>query len=201
MAPTHPSQPGLSEVQGRALVALARKTLLAHFGRSPSGLQDRPLERQLEDPVLGQRCGNFVTLKKKGQLRGCIGSLSGREPLVEGVRANALNAAFHDPRFDPLGDGELDDISIEVSVLTEPRPLEYRDGDELMTKLRPGVDGVLIRKHYNGATFLPQVWDQLPKAQDFLSHLCMKAGLPANAWKDGDLEVETYQVQYFEETG
>jgi AmmeMemoRadiSam system protein A len=201
MAPLPSSQPGLSEAQGRALVALARQTLLAHFGRSPSGPQDGPTELQLEDPVLGQPCGNFVTLKKKGQLRGCIGSLTGREPLVEGVRTNTLNAAFHDPRFDPLGDGELDDILIEVSVLTEPRPLEYHDGDDLMARLRPGVDGVMIRKHYNGATFLPQVWDQLPEAPEFLSHLCMKAGLPANAWKDGDLEVETYQVQYFEETG
>ncbi len=193
------SRQTLSEAQGHALVALARQTLLAHFNRSLPEDQAAALERQIKDPVLNQLCGTFVTLKKNGRLRGCIGSLEGRQPLVEGVRSNALNAAFHDPRFSPLDSRELDRISVEVSVLTEPHSLDYRDVDDLLAKIRPGVDGVTIRKNFSGATFLPQVWEQLPETEEFLSHLCMKAGLPADTWRDGELAVEIYQVQYFEE--
>ena len=180
------SQPALTDVQGHALVALARQTLLAHFKRSLPERQAAVLERLIEDPALNQHRGTFVTLKKGGRLRGCIGSLVGRQPLVEGVRRNALNAAFHDPRFNALDVGELDRISLEVSVLTEPRPLEYGDGDDLIAKLSPRVDGVTIRKDFCGATFLPQVWDQLPEAEEFLSHLCLKAGLPADIWRSGE---------------
>jgi AmmeMemoRadiSam system protein A len=132
-------------------------------------------------------------------LRGCIGSLVGSEPLADGVRTNALNAALHDPRFAPLKVDEIDGITVEVSVLSEPRPLDYHGGDDLVARLRPGIDGVTIRSGYHAATFLPQVWDQLPDPGDFLSNLCLKAGLPANAWKEGGLDVETYQAQYFEE--
>jgi len=199
MPSTRASQQTLTETQGHALVALARQTLLAHFNRQLPERQAAVLERLIKDPALHQSCGTFVTLKKGGRLRGCIGSLVGREPLVEGVRSNVMNAAFHDPRFSPLDGRELDRVSVEVSVLTEPQPLDYRDSDDLIDKLRPGVDGVTIRKNFCGATFLPQVWDQLPEAEEFLSHLCLKAGLPADTWRSGALAVETYQVQYFEE--
>ena len=200
MVSARASRQSLSEVQGHALVVLARQTLLAHFNRQLPDDQAAALEHLIKDPVLNQPCGTFVTLKKNGRLRGCIGSLEGRNPLVEGVRRNALNAAFHDPRFSPLDSRELDCISMEVSVLTEPQPLDYRDADDLVARLRPGVDGVTIRKNFSGATFLPQVWEQLPEAEEFLSHLCLKAGLPADTWRDGELDVEIYQVQYFEET-
>ena len=143
--------------------------------------------------------GTFVTLTIKGELRGCIGSLEGREPIVDGVRHNAVNAAFHDPRFRPLGRQELDKVTIEVSILSEPQPLAYTDGEDLLGRLRPGTDGVIIRKGYASATFLPQVWEQLPDKEEFLTHLCLKAGLAPDAWRRGDLEVLTYQVQYFEE--
>ncbi len=189
----------LTESQGHALVSLARQTLLKHFKQQPTEVQIAALERMLADPALKQICGVFVTLKKEGQLRGCIGTLEGREPLTDGVRSNSLNAAFHDPRFKPLKAGELDRIAIEISVLSTPQPLIYSGPDDLVAKLRPNVDGVTIRKDYLGATFLPQVWEQLPVAEEFLSHLCLKAGLSSNAWQDGDLEIETYQVQYFEE--
>jgi len=140
-----------------------------------------------------------VTLKHKGQLRGCIGNLSASETVSDGVRRNAVNAAFHDPRFSPLTLPELADIAIEVSVLTEPQPLSFTDAQDLLRQLRPTIDGVIIRQGYASATFLPQVWDQLPKKEDFLGHLCLKAGLPREAWKQGKLQVSTYQVQYFEE--
>ena len=86
-----------------------------------------------------------------------------------------------------------------MSVLTEPQILDYSDPEDLIDKLRPDIDGVTIRKGHAAGTFLPQVWEQLPEPRTFLSHLCMKAGLPSDAWQQGDLEVETYQVQYFQE--
>ncbi|HOJ15372.1 MAG TPA: AmmeMemoRadiSam system protein A, partial [Deltaproteobacteria bacterium] len=135
----------------------------------------------------------------KGRLRGCIGTLEARESILEGIRRNAINAAFKDPRFPPLGKDELARVRIEVSVLTEPKPLPYKDPDDLVRKLRPGVDGVIIRKGWATATFLPQVWEQLEDPREFLSHLCLKAGLDAQAWERGGLEVETYQVQCLEE--
>lgn len=146
-----------------------------------------------------QQSDDQASLKIDNQLRGCIGNLSASAPIVKGVCDNALNAAFHDPRFSPLGKKELDAVHIEVSVLSEPVALTYTDADDLVARLRPGVDGVIIKSEFASATFLPQVWDQLPQPEPFLSHLCVKAGLPADQWRKGDLEVQVYQVQYFEE--
>ncbi len=189
----------LTPAQGAALVALARQTLARHFGASITSADAQHLETLLADQALQARCGTFVTLKIDDQLRGCIGSLSASAPMAEGVRDNALNAAFHDPRFAPLRRTELDQVHIEVSVLTEPTPLDYANADDLLAKLKPGIDGVIIKKGFASATFLPQVWDQLPQPKAFLSHLCTKAGLPAGHWREGDLSVQVYQVQYFEE--
>jgi MEMO1 family protein len=189
----------LDAEKGQALVKLARRTLMEKFGRQPQPDEGDPLRSALQDPSLQAHCGTFVTLKLRGQLRGCIGNLTATDPLAEGVRRNAINAAFHDPRFSPLTEQELTRVEIEVSILTEPQPLEYTDGEDLLRKLRPNVDGVIIRKGYASATFLPQVWEQLPKTEDFLNHLCQKAGLPRDAWKQSELDVSTYQVQYFEE--
>jgi len=189
----------LSPDQGQKLVELARLTLMERFNRTLSEGQVADLEGRFDDEAFQAHSGTFVTLKIGGQLRGCIGSLVGREPVADGVRSNAVNAAFNDPRFSRLTNKELDRITIEVSVLTTPQPLEYSDSEDLIAKLRPGIDGVTIRKGPTGGTFLPQVWDQLPHPETFLSHLCMKAGLPADAWMQGELKVETYQVQYFEE--
>jgi AmmeMemoRadiSam system protein B/AmmeMemoRadiSam system protein A len=188
---------GFTKEQGRALVQLARNTIQENLGvKAPV---NPALASALKDEAFKAKTGTFVTLTIGKELRGCIGSLEGREPIIDGVKHNALNAAFHDPRFSPLSKKELDKTHIEVSILTEPAPLEYSNADNLLKKLRPGIDGVIIRYEYAGATFLPQVWEQLPKKDDFLSHLCMKAGLPSDAWKRSKLEVQTYQVQYFEE--
>lgn len=193
------SQSTLSTAQGKLLVQLARKTLMEHFSLSlPEDQVDR-LNEGLKDEVFQAVSGVFVTLRMGGQLRGCIGTLEGREPLASGVATQAVNAAFHDPRFSTLKKNELDRLNIEVSVLTRPQPLAYTDPDDLVVKLRPHIDGVTISLDYAGATFLPQVWEQLPRPDDFLSHLCMKAGLDRDAWREGKLHVETYQVQYFEE--
>jgi AmmeMemoRadiSam system protein B/AmmeMemoRadiSam system protein A len=185
--------------KGRVLVTLARSALREKVGLPLEPAEADRMQSALSDPLLQDRCGTFVTLKHQGQLRGCIGTLYASEPLAEGVRRNAINAAFHDPRFSPLAPNELDQVAIEVSVLTEPRPLVFSGPEDLLRKLHPNVDGVIIRRGHARATFLPQVWEQLPKKEDFLSRLCLKAGLPPDAWKTGQLEVSTYQVQYFEE--
>lgn len=182
----------LTPGQGQTLVRLARNTLQHKL------LGEKTIEES-DDPALQRYSGTFVTLKIGGNLRGCIGNLSANEPLAQGVRHHAIQAAFHDPRFRPLSKAELARVSIEVSVLTEPQPLAYQNADDLIAKLRPHVDGVTLSKGFARATFLPQVWEQLPRPEQFLSHLCMKAGLEADAWRQGDLEIETYQVQYFEE--
>jgi AmmeMemoRadiSam system protein A len=185
----------LLEEQGRYLLMVARNTIEAElFNRKASQNEDT-------DPpaVFLERCGTFVTLTKDGNLRGCIGHIIPRESMIEGVRVNALNAAFRDPRFQPVKKGEWDRIKIEVSVLTNPERLAYAGGDDLFEKLRSGVDGVIIKKGYHQATFLPQVWEQLPDKRDFLTHLCLKAGLHGDAWREGDLEVSTYQVEAFSE--
>jgi AmmeMemoRadiSam system protein B/AmmeMemoRadiSam system protein A len=189
-----------SEAQGQVLVKLARKTIMDKLGVEPTDPVSEDLLSGLKDEGFKIHCGTFVTLKIKGQLRGCIGSLTSTETVLEGINRNALNAAFHDPRFSPLSKDELPRTEIEVSILTKPQPLAFRDGQDLIKKLRAHIDGVIIRKGLARATFLPQVWEQLPRPEDFLSHLCMKAGLSAHAWENSELEVLTYQVQYFEET-
>ena len=132
-------------------------------------------------------------------MRGCIGSLVAHRPLIEDVRENAIAAAFRDPRFSPVRAAELPGIVVEVSALTLPEKLDFDGPEDLLHKLRPNVDGVLIERGWNRATFLPQVWEQLPSPEEFLSNLCFKAGLPGNAWRWPDLEVSIYQVEKFEE--
>ncbi len=187
----------LSRQNGEVLIALARKTIAEHIGLEVDLPTD--FSTKLEDKVFQERRGTFVTLTIDSRLRGCIGNLAPDRTLLEGVRDNAINAAFHDPRFSPLTESEFQKIRIEVSLLSAPQPLTFADADDLLAKIRPGVDGLIIRKGIYSATFLPQVWDQLPDKRSFLEHLCMKAGLPANEWQKPGLKVFTYQVQYFEE--
>ena len=196
---TTPNQQ-LSEAQGQVLVQLARQTLMQELGKGVPPEESESLQKSLLDQCYRSYCGTFVTLNIDGRLRGCIGNLSANEPLSEGIRRNAINAAFHDPRFPPLTETELEKVDIEVSILSEPQPLAYVDGQDLLDRLRVDIDGVIIRKGHASATFLPQVWEQLPDPQEFLEHLCMKAGLSSDAWRHSKLDVLTYQVQYFEES-
>ena len=193
----------LEKELGQALVRLARRTIAEKFTRTDvltgGAFTDNGPGDNLIAPELQEERGTFVTLKINNRLRGCIGSLTGSEPLLANVQRNALNAAFHDPRFAPLSRDELEQVEIEVSILTEARQLSYSDAEDLLAKLRPQEDGVIIQQGPARATFLPQVWEQLPNPADFLSHLCRKAGLPGDAWCSGDLQVSTYQVQYFHE--
>jgi AmmeMemoRadiSam system protein A len=182
--------------QGREkLLKLARDTI-ARQARGQS-MPEINLDAMLEDLQRDAAC--FVTLTKHEQLRGCIGSLEAHQPLALDVRDNAIGAAFRDPRFPPVGAEELDDLHVEISVLSHPEPLSYDGPDDLIAKLRPGVDGVVIERGWNRATFLPQVWEKLPDPREFLQHLCIKAYLPADAYRRPGLDVYTYQVEKFEE--
>ena len=169
------------------------------LGTSLSDAEIQAIEQCLDNDIYQVHCGTFVTLKIAEKLRGCIGHLTGFAPLVTGIRENAVNAAFHDPRFSPLTVNELAQVRIEVSVLSEPKPLVYADAAALVARLQPHVDGVIIRKGAASSTFLPQVWEHLSDPEDFLGQLCLKAGLSDKAWRKGQLEVSTYQVQNFEE--
>jgi uncharacterized protein len=140
---------------------------------------------------------SFVTLTIQGALRGCIGTLEGYQPLVEDVVDHAAAAATEDTRFAPVSPGEIQMIAIEISILTVPGKIDYSDAQDLLTKLSPGVDGVILRDGRQRATFLPQVWDQLPVKEEFLSHLCSKMGAAPSLWKQKHLEVLTYQVEEF----
>jgi AmmeMemoRadiSam system protein A len=188
-----------TEKQGQLLVKLARNTISRELTGKSTDTESDTSAQALQNKKFQAHCGTFVTLKIRGQLRGCIGNLTSTETVLDGVKRNAINAAFHDPRFSSLSAAELDRTDIEVSILTEPQPLAYRDPKDLIQKLRVTVDGVIIRKGHASATFLPQVWEQLPQPEIFLNHLCMKAGLLSDAWKSSELEVLTYQVQCFEE--
>ncbi|BHH85486.1 AmmeMemoRadiSam system protein A [Desulforhopalus sp. 52FAK] len=153
-----------------------------------------------KEPDFLHKRAAFVTLTMGGKLRGCIGNLVPVGPLWQGIHDNALSAAFHDHRFDALTAEELALVSIEISVLSEPKKLSHGGGNDLADKLRPGIDGVILRKDGRSATFLPQVWDQLPTTELFLDHLCVKAGLPQKSWQAGDVSIETYQVECFSES-
>jgi AmmeMemoRadiSam system protein A len=182
----------LTKDQGASLVQLARRSIGRKLGRR----DEIPV---LHDDALCRKSGTFVTLKIRGQLRGCIGNLEPADSIVDSIERNSLNAAFHDFRFSPLTPDELDRVSIDISILTPATLLAYSDGDDLLRKLRPGIDGVILSHGHAGATFLPQVWEQLPQPERFLGHLCRKAGLPERTWCDGHPEIRIYQVQCFEE--
>ncbi len=150
-------------------------------------------------PVLKEKRGCFVTLTKNHNLRGCIGYILPIAPLYKAVIDNAYSAAFSDPRFPPVSKDEANNLHLEISVLSVPEKLDYNGKEDLLKKLIPLKDGVIIKKGFNSATFLPQVWEQLPKKEDFLGHLCLKAGLSPNEWEKGTLEIEIYHAEVFEE--
>lgn len=187
----------LSKQQGSTLLRLARQTIEKQLRKTPN----TPVsDEELAQPAFAEKQGVFVTLHKRGQLRGCIGSLAAVEPIVDGIRRNALNAAFHDYRFPPLTEEELAQLHVEISVLTEAVPLHFENPEDLLTLLTPDQDGVILEGPGQArATFLPQVWQQLPHVEQFLGHLCRKAGLAETSWRSGQIRISTYQVQSFEE--
>lgn len=157
-------------------------------------------ERKVLSPALLEQASTFVTLTNHCTLRGCIGSTQGRLPLILDVARNTV-AAANDPRFDPVTTNELDDIQIEVSVLERPRRMAFVDYDDLVSRLQPGADGVILSWQDHKALLLPQVWERLPQPDRFLDALCRKGRIPRQALytEPPCVVVATFKVACFSE--
>ena len=185
----------LTDQEKNILLRLAREAMEVRVkGKKLPALDNNSLT-----PQLHENGASFVTLTINAELRGCIGALEAYQPLAEDVREHAIAAALQDPRFPPVDKSELGRIRLEVSRLTAPCLLEYSTGEELLVKLNPYVDGVILKDGFRRATFLPQVWSQIPNPVDFLDHLCAKMGARKNLWRDTKLQVFVYQVEEFHE--
>jgi hypothetical protein len=172
----HDSDEARLRQNGPLLLALARKTIAARLqGRRESPPCDLT-------PLLQAPGACFVSLKKHGNLRGCIGSLAAWRPLGEDIADNAEKAAFHDPRFSPLTPNEWNDVEISLSILTPSEPMTFTDEADLLAQLRPRIDGLVIEDGGHRAVFLPIVWEMLPEPTEFLQQLKRKAGLSATHW-------------------
>jgi uncharacterized protein len=176
---------------GGELLRLARGAIGERFGASAPAASG--------SPALRAPGASFVTLTQAGRLRGCIGSLEAWRPLADDVCANAVAAAFADPRFAPLAAEELPATRVEVSLLTPAEPIVFAGEDELLASLRPGVDGVILECGGRRATFLPQVWQQLPEPRQFLAQLKRKAGLAPDFRCDPPVKLWRYGVRKWQE--
>lgn len=176
--------------QGRLMIALARNAIARKL--------EQPAPELPQPDWLQQPGAVFVTLTQQGELRGCIGSLEAHRTLIEDVQSNARAAAFKDPRFLPLSRHELAGTRVEVSILSPALPLSFSSESDALAQLRPGIDGVILEYGRHRATFLPQVWEQLPEPRQFMSNLKRKAGLATDFWAD-DLQLSRYQVEKFKE--
>ena len=185
----------LTDGEKQTLLQIAR----AAIENAVKGKNPLPLSEDAQTQTLRENGASFVTLTIAGDLRGCIGAIEAYQPLAADVREHAVSAAMEDPRFPPLREAELDRIHIEVSRLTAPQELEYTDANDLLKKLRPHLDGVILRHGFRRATFLPQVWEKIPDPVEFLEQLCYKMGERGNLWRNTKLQVFTYQVEEFHE--
>ena len=177
----------------RSLLSVAAQSL--RYGLEHH--QPLPVRAQDYAPALRKPRASFVTLTIDGALRGCIGSLEPIRPVIEDVAYNAYSAGFRDPRFPPLQSVELAHLHIHISLLTIPEPLQVSSEEELVHRLRPGVDGLILQEGTRRGTFLPSVWDSLPTAREFLRHLKLKAGLPPDYWSD-TLRFQRYTAEAVE---
>lgn len=177
---------------GSTLLTLARNAIASRFAQPTHPLEDSHAAE------LAAPGATFVTLTQHGRLRGCIGSLEAWRPLRQDVQENALAAAFRDPRFEPLGADELAVTRVEVSLLTPAEPMSFTSEADALAQLRPGIDGVIFSVGGRRATFLPQVWEQLPTPELFMAHLKQKAGVPADYW-NAAVRLERYAVRKWKE--
>lgn len=187
----------LTDVEKSILLRMARQSLECAVRRESLP----PVNQADLTPALREQGASFVTLTEQGDLRGCIGALEAYQPLYEDVRQHAASAALEDYRFPQVQPDELPGLQIEISRLTPPQNLEYTTPEELLALLRPGIDGVILRDGLRRATFLPQVWEKIPTASDFLSQLCYKMSAPPDLWQKKHLLVQIYQVEEFHEPG
>jgi len=183
--------PGLPHDAGHVLLALARAAIATQLG-----LNHQPVNE--DAPWLRRQGACFITLKQADKLRGCIGTLRAHRPLDDDVKANAVAAAFRDPRFAPLTAEELAAVALEISVLSGLEALSFSDEPDALRQLRVGVDGVVFEFGHHMGTFLPQVWEDFREPSDFLAHLKYKAGLPPDFW-DIEVKLSRYTVHKWRE--
>jgi len=183
--------PALPDDAGGVLLPLARAAIASQFGLNRQANEDLPW--------LKREGASFITLKRDNRLRGCIGTLRAHRTLVEDVKANAVAAAFRDPRFTPLTADEFDGVALEISVLSALEPLRFTDEPDALRQLRVGVDGLVFQFGHHTGTFLPQVWEDFKEPAEFLAHLKYKAGLPPDFW-DIEVKLSRYTVHKWRET-
>jgi len=174
------------------LPAIARAMITKQLGKPAT------IPKTTDYPWLNEPAATFVTLKLHGELRGCIGSLKAHFPLIDDLQSNAIAAAFHDPRFSALSEDELEQIRIEVSILSLPEKIEFVSETDLLAQLQPHIDGIIFDYGNYRSTFLPQVWDQLQTPKRFMAQLKQKAGLAADFWSD-EILIYRYSVEKFTE--
>ncbi len=181
-----------------ATLDLTEREILTEVARSTieGGLdgEEPRVDPSAHSPALQEPRASFVTLRKQGELRGCIGALEAERALVEDVARSAHGAAFRDPRFPPLRAEEFQELEIHISVLSPLELMPARSKDDLIASLRPKVDGLLLRQGTLRGTFLPSVWESLPDPRDFLRELERKAGLGPDAWSQ-PIECLRYTTQ------
>lgn len=182
----------LNESERAILLDIARQSIqhgLQHGRALKVNVSDYP------DTLQVQRA-SFITLHRHERLRGCIGALQASMPLVQDVAEHAYSSAFEDPRFPRLTADEFADLTIHIAILSLPELMTVKSEADLLTQLRPGIDGLILRYQQHRGTFLPAVWDSLPNAVDFLAQLKQKAGLEKDFWSD-DIQFERYTTESF----
>jgi AmmeMemoRadiSam system protein A len=175
----------LATPERRELLALARASIDSALSRGRASGELLPFTAAPLPPALTVRRSSFVTLRRNEELRGCCGTLDAPRPLAEDVWRNAWAAAFNDYRFPALTAAEWPHVSLHLSLLTVPEPLDVMTEEQLLALLRPSIDGLILESDTGRATFLPAVWEQLPDPVQFVRHLKMKAGWPATYWSNG----------------
>lgn len=181
---------------GATLIAVARRALATQLGVDDIRIPDAT--PHAGETWLERDAATFVTLNKNGRLRGCIGTLTPYQALSRDVAEHAIDAAFHDPRFRPVRADEYGELTVEISVLGTPVRMDIGSKNELVHALVPGKDGLILSDGYHRATYLPQVWEQIPDPREFIANLLVKAGLPSNHWSE-NMVCERYRVLSFAE--
>ncbi len=188
--------PALSAEPKSFLLRLARQA-------AEYAVQGQRMPRPAPDSIpaeLRRPGAAFVTVTRNDELRGCVGQVLSHKPLYESVIDAATGAATKDSRFSPISASELPLVHLHLSVLSDPRKLDYAGPQDLLEKLRPGVDGVVLSLGFRMATFLPKVWERMASKVEFMQLLSLKAGLNRNGWEAPEAVVSVYQTQDFEET-
>lgn len=183
-----------TDEDGKVLISVAKSTILNWFTRKPKNISPEIAKK------FSEKLGVFVTLKIDGELRGCIGFVEPKFPLIDGIQRAALLAAFNDPRFPPLREEEFSRLNVEISVLTKPILLTVNKPEEYLDKIKIGRDGLIMEYSGYSGLLLPQVpVEEKWNVKEFLNYTCIKAGLPQDSWQNPECKVYVFQAEIFSE--